>query len=86
MFWSEIGSGFGEPGVTPLPRKPRSTPPPGPRFTFEYQETRHLHTQGKRLFTLSLVENDLGELRLGRISTILFRTFQSFDSKIFCVI
>ena len=25
-FWSEIGSGFGEPGGTPLPRIPRSTP------------------------------------------------------------
>ena len=29
-FWSEIGSGFGEPGGTPLPRIPRSTPPPPP--------------------------------------------------------
>ena len=29
IFWSEeIGSGFGEPGGTPLPRIPRSTPPP----------------------------------------------------------
>ena len=27
MFWSEIGSGFGEPGGTPLPRIPRSTSP-----------------------------------------------------------
>ena len=27
MFWSEIGSGFGEPGGTPLPRIPRSHPP-----------------------------------------------------------
>ena len=26
IFWSEIGSGFGEPGVTPQPRIPRSTP------------------------------------------------------------
>ena len=30
MFWSEIGSGFGEPGGTPLPKIPRSTPPPPP--------------------------------------------------------
>ena len=30
MFWSQIGSGFGEPGWTPLPRIPRSTPPPSP--------------------------------------------------------
>ena len=29
IFWSEIGSGFGEPGSTPLPRIPRSTPPGG---------------------------------------------------------
>ena len=26
MFWSEIGSGFGDPGGTPLLRIPRSTP------------------------------------------------------------
>ena len=26
IFWSEIGSGFGERGGTPLPRIPRSTP------------------------------------------------------------
>ena len=29
IFWSEIGSGFGEPGGTPLPRIPRCTPPLG---------------------------------------------------------
>ena len=28
IFWSEIGSGFGEPGGIRLPRIPRSTPPP----------------------------------------------------------
>ena len=30
IFWSEIGSGFGEPGGTAPPRIPRSTalPPP----------------------------------------------------------
>ena len=28
IFWSEIRSGFGEPGGTPPPRIPRSTPPP----------------------------------------------------------
>ena len=26
VFWSEIGSGFGEPGGTPPPRIPRNTP------------------------------------------------------------
>ena len=30
IFWSEIGSGFEEPGGTPPPRIPRSTPPPLP--------------------------------------------------------
>ena len=36
IFWSEIGSGFGEPGGTPLPRIPRSAapPPPGYRNSF----------------------------------------------------
>ena len=28
LFLSEIGSGFGEPGGTPLPKIPRSAPPP----------------------------------------------------------
>ena len=28
IFWSEIGSGFGEPGSTPPPRIPRSPSPP----------------------------------------------------------
>ena len=27
IFGSEIGSGFGEPGGTPLPQIPRNTPP-----------------------------------------------------------
>ena len=31
IFWSEIGSGFGEPGCTTPPRIPRSTPPPPDR-------------------------------------------------------
>ena len=32
ILWSEIGSGFGEPGDIPPPRFPRSTqPPPPPR-------------------------------------------------------
>ena len=30
IFWSEIGSGFGEPGSTPPPRIPRSPSPPPP--------------------------------------------------------
>jgi len=33
LFWSEIGSGFGEPGGTPPPRIPRCTPPPGNYLT-----------------------------------------------------
>ena len=46
IFWSEIGSGFGEPGGTPLPRIPRSTPHHGPGMTFEikiqHQRQRHM--------------------------------------------
>ena len=30
IFWSEIGSGFGELGGTPPPRIPRSNSPPPP--------------------------------------------------------
>ena len=30
IYWCEIGSGFGEPGGTALPRIPRSTPLPWP--------------------------------------------------------
>ena len=30
IFWSEIGSGFGEPGSTPPPRIPKSPSPPPP--------------------------------------------------------
>ena len=33
MFRSEIGSGFEDPGDTPPPRIPRSTPPPGKNHT-----------------------------------------------------
>ena len=33
MFRSEIGSGFEDPGGTPPPRIPRSTPPPPGTFT-----------------------------------------------------
>ena len=43
MFWSEIGSGFGEPGGTPPPRIPRSNPPPPPP-TPGFQQTSTHHT------------------------------------------
>ena len=29
IFWSEIGSGFGDADGTPPPKIPRGTPPPG---------------------------------------------------------
>ena len=35
MSWSEIGSGFEEPGGTPPPRIPRSTPPRGTQFALQ---------------------------------------------------
>ena len=34
IFWSQIGSGFGEPGGTPPPTIPRSNPPPPPPTLF----------------------------------------------------
>ena len=40
IFWSEIGSGFGEPGGTPLPRIPRSAPPP-PGSTYIFKRDRY---------------------------------------------
>ena len=33
IFWSKIGLGFGEPGAKPLPRIPRSIPPPPPPYS-----------------------------------------------------
>ena len=41
IFWSEIGSGFGDPGSTPLPRIPRSTPPQGTRPVRIREEKDH---------------------------------------------
>ena len=39
IFWLEIGSGFGEPGGTPPPRIPRSTPrDSGHQIVFETPE------------------------------------------------
>ena len=35
IFWSKIGLGFGEPGAKPLPRIPRSIPPPLPPTGFK---------------------------------------------------
>ena len=40
-FWSEIGSGFGEPGGTPLPKIPRSTPPPTVQKTHIYMNVTY---------------------------------------------
>ena len=44
MFWSVIGSGFGEPGGTPPPRIPRSTPGNG---TIEFRV--HVGTLGRSI-------------------------------------
>ena len=41
MFWSEIGSGFGEPGGTLLPKIPRNTPPP-PRELQQVEDINYL--------------------------------------------
>ena len=54
---SEIGSGFGEPGGTPLPKIPRSTPPPAPgavctgffnRSQLQVTMVIMVHKQGKQ--------------------------------------
>ena len=51
IFWSEIGSRFGEPGGTPPPRVPRSTPPGS--STFVDMNTKHgLPVQGPPLWSL----------------------------------
>ena len=39
MFWSEIGSGFGDAGGTPPTKVPRSNPPPLPPGTSTSLET-----------------------------------------------
>ena len=48
FFWSEIGSGFEEPGGTPPPRIPRSNPPPGP-FVSPKVSSKNLVLIGSKL-------------------------------------
>ena len=43
IIWSEIGSGFGEPGGTPPPRIFRS--PPGKNSDFQTNKLRFIQTQ-----------------------------------------
>ena len=44
-FWSEIGSGLGEPGGTPPPRIPSSTPPPPGNFSLiKVKKDDKMHT------------------------------------------
>ena len=47
MFWSEIGSGFGELGGTPLPKIPRSTTPPPIPGSMRWQDMRNAKSMGK---------------------------------------
>ena len=51
MFRSEIGSGFEDPGGTPPPRIPRSTPP-GELVT---AEPRHLNGKSFAGFALTVI-------------------------------
>ena len=44
MFWSEIGSGFGEPGGTPLPNPP-PPPPPGYEYLFACVERNKMDSE-----------------------------------------
>ena len=51
IFWSEIGSGFGEPGGTPPPQVPRNTP----RFDFVLPwRRRYNNNNNNNLFILHL--------------------------------
>jgi len=46
IFWSEIGSGFGDAGGTPRPKIPRSTPhPPGGGKKHGPKFVKDVHTQ-----------------------------------------
>ena len=61
IFWSNIGSGFGESGGTPSARIPRSTPPPGliyfPIFTTIMTNYVYLKTSAishKKIFKFSI--------------------------------
>ena len=56
IFWSEIGSGFGDAGCTPPPKIPRSTPP----------GVRGLHWNG---LVEEAFKRDLRYLHLKRIPT-----------------
>ena len=42
IFWSETGSGFGEPVVTPPLRIPRSTPPPRESHISDRSHTKRI--------------------------------------------
>ena len=67
IFWSEIGSGFGEPGGTPSPRIFRSTPPspgvpvlkrfPSYRKSNKGSKQRQGPTPGVRFIEVSLRES-----------------------------
>ena len=52
IFWSEIGSRFEEPGSTPPPRIPRSTPPPPRACSYEQKLQKKV--------TLQLLEDLVG--------------------------
>ena len=53
IFWSEIKSGFGEPGGTPQPRIPRSTPRPPRPPGIHNTETERAERSSKKLYTVS---------------------------------
>ena len=55
MFWSEIGSGFGEPGGTPLPKIPRSIPPP-PGKSVVGNNSSYLHFD-VRMIIIEVLQN-----------------------------
>ena len=54
MFWSEIGSGLGESGGIPLPRIPRSTPPP-PGYRHTRKKKIRVLPTGRRTYDLLIM-------------------------------
>ena len=47
--WSEIGSGFEEPGSTPPPKIPRSTPPPPIQLMKKMGDKKEEHTRSLKI-------------------------------------
>ena len=76
IFWTEIGSGFGDSGGTPLPRIPRSTPPPRGSATPAYNSIDERLPTVKDLPTFERIFASVSETELR--STNWARTTSKF--------